>query len=103
MLRRSFAGILFLTLVWTVALGALSAQIKELPKKPSRPAALRVIDINSASETEIAGLGLDRAVAKKIVDGRPYRNKHELVSRELLTAEQYDKIKTLIVAKRMKK
>ena len=44
---------------------------------------------------------LDSAgLAKKIVEGRPYRNKRDLVTRQLLTKEQYDKVKDLIVAKR---
>ena len=100
MLRRSFVGILVLALVWTAA---LSAQMKDSPKRPAKPAALRAIDINSASETEIAGLGLDKPVVKKIMDGRPYRSKRDLITRQLMTAEQYDKIKALIVAKRLKK
>jgi len=43
---------------------------------------------------------IDRPLAKKIVEGRPYRNKRDLVTRQLLTKEQYDKVKDLIVAKR---
>lgn len=77
--------------------------MKDPPKK-ERIAALKLVDVNSASQTEIAGVGLDQATAKKIVDGRPFRNKRELVSRQVLTSEQYEKIKDLIVARRpMKK
>jgi hypothetical protein len=35
-------------------------------------------------------IGTDKTVAKKIVDGRPYRNKRDLVTRQLLTADQYN-------------
>jgi competence protein ComEA len=82
MLRRSFAVLAVLALIWTISLNAQ-----------------KIVDINSAPETEIAAVGIDRAVAKKIVDARPYRNKRDLLTRNLLTMDQYEKIKDLIVAR----
>ena len=96
MLRKSFAGIVALVFVSSVVLGA---QVKELPKTPVRPANASIVDINSAAEADIAAIGIDRPVAKKIVEGRPYRSKRDLVTRQLLTLEQYNKIKVVIVAK----
>jgi competence protein ComEA len=96
MLRRSFLGIVALAVLWTVA---LAAQVKELPKTPVRPLNAKIIDINTAAEADIAAIGIDKAIAKKIVDGRPYRNKRDLVTRQLLSQEQYDKVKDQIVAK----
>lgn len=58
------------------------------------------LDINSASEAEMVSIGIDKAVAKKIIEARPYRNKTELVSRQLLTKVQYDKLKDSLIAKR---
>ena len=98
MLRRSFVGIVGLSLLWTVA--AL-AQIREMPKTPVRPLNLRIVDINTAPEADIASVGIDRPLAKKIVEGRPYRNKRDLMTRQLLTKEQYEKVKDLIIAKRL--
>ena len=100
MLRRNIVGIVVLALVCTVTLGA---QIKEMPKTPVKPInAPKAVDINSAAESEIIALGIAGPVAKKIVDGRPYRNKRDLVTRQLLTPEQYDKFKDLLVARRAK-
>lgn len=100
MLRRNIVGIVVLALVCTVALGA---QIKEMPKTPVKPInAPKAVDINSAAESEIIAVGIAGPVAKKIVDGRPYRNKRDLVTRQLLTPEQYDKFKDLLVARRAK-
>ena len=96
MLRRKFLGIVGLAVLSTAT---LAAQVKELPKTPVRPLNAKVIDINTASEADIAAVGIDRAVAKKIVDGRPYRNKRDLVTRQLLSQDQYDKVKGSIVAK----
>ena len=101
MLRRNFVGIVVLALVWTVALGA---QVKEMPRTPIKPInAPKVVDINAATEADIAAVGIEKAAAKKIVEGRPYRSKRDLVTRQLLTKDQYEKVKDLIVAKRPKK
>ena len=94
--RRTFLGIAALAVVWTVT---LDAQVKEMPKTPARPLNARIIDINSAPEADIAAVGIDKAVAKKIVEGRPYRNKRDLVTRQLLSVDEYDKVKNAIVAK----
>ena len=100
MLRRNIVGIVVLALVCTVALGA---QIKEMPRTPVKPInAPKAVDINSAAESEIIAIGIAGPVAKKIVDGRPYRNKRDLVTRQLLTPEQYDKFKDSLVARRAK-
>jgi competence protein ComEA len=95
MLRRSFVGVIVLALACAVS---LSAQ-KEMPKTPPKAAAPKTLDINSAPEADLVALGIDKTAAKKIIEGRPYRNKRELVSRQLLTTEQYDKVKDHIVAK----
>ena len=101
MLRRNFVGILALAFVSTAA---LSAQVKEMPKTPGKSInEAKVVDINAAPESDIVAVGIDRAVAKKIVEGRPYRNKRDLVTRQLLTKEQYEKFKNSLVAKRPKK
>ncbi len=97
MLRRKFLGMTLLALVWTVALGA---QVKEMPRPPVKTLnAAKIVDINTAPEADIAAVGIDKPVAKKIVEGRPYRNKRDLMTRQLLTKEQYEKVKDLIVAK----
>ena len=92
MVRRSFLAMAAIAIIWTVALGA---QVKEV--RPINTS--RVVDINSASDSDIAAIGIDKAVAAKIVAGRPYRNKHDLVTRKLLSAAEYDKVKSQIVAR----
>ena len=96
--RLRFARIL-LTVIALCASTSLVAQTKDASSKMPKRVALKPLDINSASEDEITTAGIDRAVAKKIVQGRPYRNKTELVSRQILTREQYDKLKDGLVAK----
>jgi DNA uptake protein ComE-like DNA-binding protein len=59
-----------------------------------------IIDINSASYAEILNLpGVGPATTQKIIDGRPYRAKNELVTRRILSQSTYDSIKAWIIAK----
>jgi DNA uptake protein ComE-like DNA-binding protein len=57
------------------------------------------IDINAASESDLIGLpGVDRPMARRIIERRPYRDKHDVVSRGVLSQGQYDKIRDQITA-----
>jgi DNA uptake protein ComE-like DNA-binding protein len=86
MTRRRFVGVLFVALTLAVSSLVLAQSKKQ-------------VDINTASEEEMVAVGIEKAAAKKIVEARPYRNKTELVSRQLLTRTQYDKIKDSLVAR----
>ena len=58
-----------------------------------------VVDINSATIAELKALPeIGDAYAERIVRGRPYENKRQLVSRGILTERTYDKIAPMLVA-----
>jgi DNA uptake protein ComE-like DNA-binding protein len=59
------------------------------------------LNLNSATETQLAALpGVGDAYAKKIIDGRPYKSKHELVSRRIVPKSVYAKFSHDVVASR---
>ncbi len=59
-----------------------------------------LVDINHASPAAMARLGLNRKEIAEILRGRPYRTKRALLSRGLLSPEQYAQLRTRIIAHR---
>jgi competence protein ComEA len=65
-----------------------------------KAAKANLVDINSATKDELVALpGIGDAYAQKIIDGRPYSNKAQLVSKKIVPKATYDQVKAEIVAK----
>jgi DNA uptake protein ComE-like DNA-binding protein len=84
----------------TKAISGPDATEKSAKAKDVKPAAkVKLVDINSAGKTELKKLpGIDEAMADKIIAGRPYLSKANLVTRNVIPHGIYEQIKNRIIA-----
>jgi DNA uptake protein ComE-like DNA-binding protein len=94
---------------WTVRVGLGSALLLALPLLPfaltDSPLAeaadqADLLDINTATADQLKALpGIGEVYAEKVIKGRPYQRKDELVQKQILPRATYEGIKYKIVAK----
>jgi DNA uptake protein ComE-like DNA-binding protein len=92
-------SLIILTLCWFCSWG-LMPSILVTPSLAIAADTTELLDFNNATADQLKALpGIGEAYSEKIIKGRPYQRKDELVQKQILPPATYEGIKYKIVAK----
>jgi len=100
-MKKNAIRILLIAFVLALSVGLAVSQPQTSSKQTTASSAKQdLVDINSATKDQLDALpGIGEKYAQKIIDGRPYAKKTDLINKKIIPQATYDKIKDKIIAK----
>ncbi len=71
---------------------------KTTKTKSTKTPKSELVDINAATKAELDAIFTSGDTSQKIIAGRPYNTKRDLVTRKIITADEYKKVSDKIIA-----
>jgi DNA uptake protein ComE-like DNA-binding protein len=100
LITRILIAIFALSLMSGMAFAQAKSTKKAAKPEAAAAATADLLDINSATKDQLDALpGIGEAYSQKIIDGRPYAKKTDLVRKKVVPQATYNKIKDKIIAK----
>jgi DNA uptake protein ComE-like DNA-binding protein len=87
-----------MTLAQTTDKAGTGTQAKTTPTKTTKPPKTELVDINSATKEALDAVFTGADTSQKIIAGRPYNTKRDLLTRKIITEDEYKKVSDKIIA-----